>query len=101
MLPFKVPNTDNITSAPTSETPTRPSTTEAASVATDFEKLDPASARKTGADAVLPGVEERRYAELLDRGPQRRVGRVVRREGLQARMELEAADAVLLDQAAG
>src|SRR6185312_7707928 len=55
MLPLSVPNTDSITSAPISETPARPSTTVAASVATDFD------AASSGTDSA------RTYAALISR----------------------------------
>jgi hypothetical protein len=63
--------------------------------------LTPAAARQAGADPGLAGVEERDDAELLQRRVQRVVRGVVRLEVLQARVELEAPDAVLGHQPAG
>src|SRR4051794_30768545 len=64
-------------------------------------QLDAAPARQARADAGLPGVEERRDAQGLQLFVQRIVLPVVGLEGLQARVELEPAHPVLLDEPPG
>src|SRR5207249_833059 len=54
---------------------------------------DAAAAGEAGADAGLAGVEQRRDAEGLQLVVEREVAWIVRLEALQARVELEAADA--------
>ncbi len=53
-----------------------------------------------GADAGLPGVEQRRLASLLDRFIKRVGKAIVREETLHRRMELEALNAELVDEPA-
>ena len=62
---------------------------------------DTAAAWEARADARLPGVEERRQSGLLDHLVERVRQPVVRKEALHVRVELEAAHAVLCDQAPG
>ena len=59
---------------------------------------DPTAARQPGADRGLAGVEHRRQLVLGDHLVERVRQPVVREEALQARVELEAADVVLVDQ---
>ena len=59
---------------------------------------EPVAAAHAGADAGLPGVEERRDPGILNRRVQRIVRLVARVEPLHGRVELEAAHAMLLDE---
>jgi hypothetical protein len=61
----------------------------------------PRPARQARADAGLPGVEERRDAQGLQLVVQRIMLPVVGLEGLHARVELEPAHPVLLDEPPG
>ena len=54
-------------------------------------ELDAAATGQPGADPVLPGVEQRRDAQLFQRASQQAESLLVRRERLQAGVELEAA----------
>ncbi len=64
-------------------------------------QFDPAAAGQARADPGLPGVEERDYAQCLQLLIERVVAAIVGFEGLQAGVELEAADAVAGHQRAG